>query len=70
MNLKVGDLVILMDEGRPPTFWSLGRVVNVYPGADGLIRNATVRISVGLKDRAIQKLCVLPPSKEDYSTSA
>lgn len=59
-NLAVGSIVALMDERYPPQTWLLGRVVDVHPGADGLVRVATIRTSNGTTQRAIHKLCLLP----------
>lgn len=59
-NLAVGSVVALMDERYPPQKWLLGRVLDVHPGADGLVRVATVKTSTGTTQRAINKLCLLP----------
>lgn len=37
-NLKPGDMVIIREENTPPATWSLGRVIQSFPGADGLVR--------------------------------
>uniref|UniRef100_A0ABD2WML5 Integrase catalytic domain-containing protein n=1 Tax=Trichogramma kaykai TaxID=54128 RepID=A0ABD2WML5_9HYME len=61
-NVKIGDLVVILDptlmtsSGR----WPLGRVVNVYPGQDGLIRVADVKTARGVYKRPIIKLATLP----------
>ncbi|XP_051153762.1 uncharacterized protein LOC127277018, partial [Leptopilina boulardi] len=36
--IKEGTLVILRDDNLPPLRWSLGRVSQIYPGDDGVIR--------------------------------
>ncbi|KAJ8949760.1 hypothetical protein NQ318_005083 [Aromia moschata] len=46
--------------GAPPLRWQLARVVGVHPGADGVVRVATVRTSTGLMKRPVVKLCPLP----------
>ncbi|XP_052750040.1 uncharacterized protein LOC128200486 [Galleria mellonella] len=33
-NIQKGDLVIVKDEDTPPSVWSLGRVINIYPNQD------------------------------------
>lgn len=59
--LKINDLVVIKDENQPPTKWALGRVIAVYPGADGLVRVAGVKTANNsLLKRPIHKLCVLP----------
>ncbi|XP_033214104.1 uncharacterized protein LOC117171156 [Belonocnema kinseyi] len=37
-NLKIDDLVLMRNDGLPPTKWSLARVIKCYPGKDGLVR--------------------------------
>jgi hypothetical protein len=59
-NLSPGDLVILKEDDLPPLKWSLGRVIEVYPGEDGLVRVASVKTACGVWRRAISKLCPLP----------
>lgn len=59
-NLKPNNLVLIVDDNRPPLQWCLGRVVEVHSGSDGHVRVATVRTSTGIYRRAIAKLCLLP----------
>ncbi|XP_046393727.1 uncharacterized protein LOC124161449 [Ischnura elegans] len=59
-NLSPGDLVMLKEENLPPLKWNLGRVIEVYPGEDGLVRVASVKTACGVWKRAISKLCPLP----------
>ena len=40
---QVGDLVLLTDQHLPRNQWSLGRVVEVYPDQDGIVRVVKVR---------------------------
>ncbi|XP_028982670.1 uncharacterized protein LOC107048746 [Diachasma alloeum] len=42
-NIKVGDMVLMIDENYPPAQWPIGRVIATRPGADGLTRVATIR---------------------------
>ncbi|KMQ88303.1 gag-pol polyprotein precursor [Lasius niger] len=58
--LKLGTLVLVKDERLPPSKWALARVIDVHPGADGLIRVATVRTQTSTLKRPLVKLCVLP----------
>jgi hypothetical protein len=37
-NLHVGDIVLAMDEALPRCQWKLGRISEVFPGTDGLVR--------------------------------
>ncbi|XP_036340672.1 uncharacterized protein LOC118750048 [Rhagoletis pomonella] len=63
-NLKVGNLVLLRDERAPPTYWPLGRIIEVHPGDDGVVRVATIRTASSVLKRAISKLIVLPIEDE------
>ena len=44
-NLKVGDVVLLMDENFPRGQWPLARVLEVFTSDDGLVRPAAVKTS-------------------------
>lgn len=59
-NLQIGTLVLLMDDNAAPLYWSLGRVEEVHPGDDGIVRVATVKTANGLLKRPVRKLCALP----------
>ena len=37
-NLKVGDVVLVVDQNAPRGQWHLGRVEEVFPGQDGQVR--------------------------------
>ena len=56
-NLNVGDLVAELDHTIPRKKWRLLRVVETYPGADGLIRRVLVANSEGKTyERGIARL--------------
>lgn len=59
-NLKVDDFVLLKDDNLPPLKWKTGRVIEVHPGKDNLVRVVSVRTTSGVTKRAISKLCKLP----------
>jgi hypothetical protein len=71
-NVKVGDIVIVKEEGSIRNRWPLAKVVEVTPGRDGLVRHVTVQMADSRIDnkgkrlhppkrfeRPIQKLVVL-----------
>lgn len=39
----LGDIVIIKDNELPPTKWLLGKIVEVHPGSDNLVRVVTVQ---------------------------
>ncbi|XP_075150700.1 uncharacterized protein LOC142224800 [Haematobia irritans] len=59
-NLKIGDLVVVMDDLLPPSDWRLGRIVNTHHGSDNNIRVADIKVASGIITRPIVKLCYLP----------
>ena len=58
--VKVGTLVTIKDYNLPPMQWKIGRVVNLYPGTDDIVRIVDVKISNGVYKRSVNKLCILP----------
>lgn len=58
--MKIGQLVILQEDGIPPLLWATGRIVLIHPGADGIMRAATVITGSGEVRRPMIKICVLP----------
>ncbi|XP_018370875.1 PREDICTED: uncharacterized protein LOC108766210 [Trachymyrmex cornetzi] len=59
-DIGVGSMVLIIDERYPPAKWPLGRVTEVHPGKDGLIRVATIKTQSTVLKRPIVKLCLLP----------
>ena len=43
--------------------WNIGRIVNVYPGQDGKVRNVRVKRSGGEYERPITKIAVIHPAE-------
>ena len=54
-NLEVGDLVLLADESFPRGKWPLGRIVEVMPSRDGLVKVKTSCTGNALATRAKQQ---------------
>ncbi|KAF0751198.1 Uncharacterized protein FWK35_00016915, partial [Aphis craccivora] len=59
-NLSVGTLVLIKEDNITPLSWSLGRVIRVQAGADGVVRVATVLSRGKEVKRSVRKLCPLP----------
>lgn len=66
-EFNVGDLVLVKDANLPPLKWLIGRIVQVFPGKDKIIRNVRIITKLGEKDRHVKYLCFLPT--EHYPTS-
>lgn len=59
--LSVGSMVIIKDDNRAPLHWTLGRVQELLPGADGIVRIAMVKTATNnIVQRPLVKLCPLP----------
>lgn len=63
-SIQLNDLVLIKNESFPPTLWQMGRVVELHPGNDSLIRNVTVQTATTRLRRPIQKLCLLPTNNQ------
>jgi len=64
-NMSVNDIVIIKEECTPPTKWKLGRIMQVHPGIDGIVRVVTLRTSTQSEiRRPVAKLCRLPTDSE------
>ncbi|XP_037940331.1 uncharacterized protein LOC119673165 [Teleopsis dalmanni] len=59
-NMSLGAIVLLKDDNLPPLRWLLGRVIEIIPGPDGVVRVVVVRTKNGVFRRAVTKLCILP----------
>jgi hypothetical protein len=59
-NLRKGDVVLLRDDDHTPGSWPLGRVLDIHPGKDGLVRVVTVKSKNNILKRPIGKVVLLP----------
>ncbi|XP_011170365.1 uncharacterized protein LOC105203288 [Solenopsis invicta] len=64
-QLKIGQLVLIQQPGLGPLQWLLGRVAQIHPRADGIVRTATLRTRQGQLTRPLTKLAVLPIGDAD-----
>ena len=61
-NVSVNDIVLVLDKDLPRNRWSKGRVVEVFPGDDGLVRHVDVKTGPNtILKRPITKLVVIAP---------
>ena len=65
-NFSVGDVVLIKDPDLPRNKWSAGRITEAFPGNDGLVRSANIRVpgQQGVVHRSITKLVLLVGSEE------
>lgn len=58
--LPINTLMLIKEDNLPPTFWKIGRIVELHPGTDQIARVATVKTGKNTIKRALVKLCPLP----------
>ncbi|CAK1594449.1 unnamed protein product [Parnassius mnemosyne] len=62
----VGDIVIIKKDDLPPAKWLLGKIITLHPGADQLVRVATVQCKGNnILKRPLSKLILLPMKPND-----
>lgn len=62
--IEIGDVVIICDDNETRGEWKKGIVVEVFKAADGQVRSAVVKTSVGRLRRPATKLAVLDVNGE------
>lgn len=58
--VRVGDIVLIKEDNLPPLKWSLGKITQLHPGSDGVIRVVTLRTASAVMKRPVVKICILP----------
>ena len=58
-DLKINDLVLVLEKDVVRGQWPLGRVLEVFPGPDGHVRVVKIKTSKGEVMRNITKVCPL-----------
>lgn len=69
-DIKKDSIVLLHDDNLPPLQWRLGRVIEIYPGHDGIIRTVRVKTTTGELTRTVKKLALLPVETDSSSQCA
>ena len=64
-QLKIDDVVLLSEMNIPRGQWKLGRITEIFPGDDGIVRNVKVKTSSGEYKRAVQKCCLILEADEN-----
>ncbi|XP_063994282.1 uncharacterized protein LOC135171584 [Diachasmimorpha longicaudata] len=59
-DIKRDSIVLLKDDNTPPMKWKLGRVIDLHPGVDNIIRVVTVKTATGILKRNVKRLAPLP----------
>lgn len=59
-NVKLNDVVVIIDRQSPPLTWRLGRILELLPGHDGVVRVVRLLTQQGQITRPVAKIVVLP----------
>ncbi|GBP47298.1 hypothetical protein EVAR_38062_1 [Eumeta japonica] len=60
-NIKLNDVVIIVEPNLPPTQWRLAIVEELHPGKDNIVRVVTLQTANGhFMKRRVVKTCPLP----------
>ncbi|KAF2890658.1 hypothetical protein ILUMI_15515 [Ignelater luminosus] len=62
-DINIGNLVLIKEDNLPPCKWLTGRIIDLHPGSDKVVRVVTVKTAYGVLKRSITKLCLLPLPK-------
>ena len=62
-NVRVDDIVMLVDTNAVRSKWTIARVVEVYPGEDGKVRNVKVKTMNSEYRRPVTKVAVIYPAE-------
>lgn len=60
LKIKVGTMVLIKEDNTSPLQWKVGRIVEMHPGADGVLRVVSIKTTTGQLKRSLGKICVLP----------
>ena len=58
-NVRVEDIVLLVDETTPRGKWRVGRVLSVYKSGDGRVRSVDLKVGNNVLKRPIVKICII-----------
>ena len=64
-DIKIGSLVLLVEDNTAPLHWRMGRVVDVYKGNDNVVRVVSVKTTSNVIKRSIKRVCLLPVAAEN-----
>ena len=62
-NISVGDVVIIREDNVISCKWPMGRIVQVFPGNDNLVRVVSVKTAQGTYKRPVTKVAVIMPTE-------
>ena len=63
--LKIGDLVLVDRDDSHRNLWPMDRIVELFPGSDGLVRSCKIQARGALYERALTKVVPLELSASE-----
>ena len=64
-NLQVNDVVLMKEEGVVRGHWPMGRVAEVHPSKDGLVRSVSLQVNGTIVKRPVNKTVLLVASDSE-----
>ncbi|XP_035226631.1 uncharacterized protein LOC118198964, partial [Stegodyphus dumicola] len=55
-QFNVNDVVLVHDDRLPRNLWTLGKIIETYPGRDGQVRSCLIKTQTGNLKRPVQLL--------------
>ena len=62
-NVRVDDVVVMKDENTVRGSWTVGRIVSIYRGEDGKVRNVKIKTATSEYQRPVTKIAVIYPAE-------
>jgi len=62
-EITVDQIVLIKEKNLPCIQWALGRILEIHPGQDDIVRTATIKTCAGTLKRSTKCLCPLPIAK-------
>ncbi|KAH8040147.1 hypothetical protein HPB51_009525 [Rhipicephalus microplus] len=70
MPNKVGDVALLQEDTAPALSWKMGRVLELSPGRDNIVRACSIRLANAcVVNSHVQKICLLEASDSPWSAA-
>lgn len=75
-NVEIGQVVLVKDDNLPPSCWQIGKIIELLPSKDNLVRSVVIETASKKNSsgeykkkttkltRAVQKICILPTENE------
>lgn len=58
-KIGIGFMMLIKKENTSPLQWKIGRIVELHPGSNGIVRVVSVKTTTGQLKRSLRKICIL-----------